>query len=81
MIASIFKDKHGRVVLWQFPNPPLFAWGLATVANAIAPSRGLAWLAGACLFTWAFMEAYLGVNLFRKLLGIAVLARLIFRHF
>jgi hypothetical protein len=66
-----------RFPIAQFPNPPLLVGfaglGLAAVAGGGAHD------AGRVIFTvglavWALQEALSGVNWFRRLLGLAVLA-------
>ena len=66
-----------RFPIAQFPNPPLLlafaGWGLAAAAGGTAHDVGRA------IFTlgvavWALQEAVGGVDWFRRLLGVGVLA-------
>lgn len=64
----------------QFPNPPLLA-GMAAAALARltgGPVRRYAsLLSRLALLLWAYEEVVAGVNLFRRLLGAAVGARML----
>lgn len=69
-----------RFPIAQFPNPPLLlafaGWGLAAVAGGAAHDVGRAvFVVG--LSVWAWEEAVGGVNWFRRLLGVAVLASIV----
>jgi hypothetical protein len=70
-----------KVILWQTPNPALIGWAAAAILSYFIHSQPLAWLATALLFTWAFMEAYQGVNYFRRLLGLIILLYIITQQF
>jgi hypothetical protein len=75
--------KTGRITLAQFPNWQLLVWLLASAVMWLGHPRGLLQnvlriLAPAALALWAGDEALRGVNPFRRLLGVAVLAGLIF---
>lgn len=71
-------DKSGRVVIYQRPNVWLIAWAILDVLAIFAPSKRLAsvtWAAGsAALIIWSLLEIFRGVNYFRRVLGLAVLA-------
>jgi hypothetical protein len=73
----MFKDKQGRVVLYQRPNIWLIAWALLDIVAIFAPGRRIsdyAWTAGSVmLIIWALLEVFRGVNYFRRLLGLVVL--------
>jgi hypothetical protein len=75
--SNVFKDQNGRIVIWQWPNVPLFAWlALKTIAMlSNDPQRAASFsnLSTAFLFTWAFLELTQGVTVFRKLLGLVVI--------
>jgi hypothetical protein len=66
-----------RFPIAQFPNLPLllaFAGaGLAAVAGGVAHEAGRA-IFSVGLVVWALQEALTGVNWFRRLLGLGVLA-------
>ena len=74
---KFIRDKDGEVVIWQFPNIPLWSWIIFTLlAMVITHGRGHNFstkLAQASLFTWAFMELHSGKSLFRRVLGGVVL--------
>ncbi len=71
--AGFWRDREGRVVLMQAPNPPLLAWIAFRVAALVISSGrahdGLAFLASASLFTWAYLELTDGATGFRRTLG------------
>jgi hypothetical protein len=66
-----------RFPIAQFPNPPLLlafaGLGLAAVAGGAAHDTGRA-IFTVGLAVWAFQEALSGVNWFRRLLGLVILA-------
>ncbi len=71
-----------RFVLFQWPNPPLWA---ALAAAAVSQVSG-GWLYAyaravfyAGLAAWAYLELTEGVNWFRRLLGAAFLAYAVVR--
>lgn len=84
-VADFFRDKEGRIILWQVPNLPLTIWLGATALSWIIIEeniqQSLRYLASAFLFTWAYLEATQGVSAFRKLLGLTILLVVIFNFF
>lgn len=79
-LRRFFSDRHGRIVVAQWPNAPLLAWaGLSVASHA---SRG-GWsgyfglFATAALVTWAWLEISQGDSPFRRVLGGVVLAWLV----
>jgi hypothetical protein len=75
--------KTGRITLAQLPNWQLVAWLLASVVIWLSHPQGrardvLVVLASAALAWWAGDEVLRGVNPFRRILGVAVLAPLVF---
>lgn len=72
-----FKDKHGKVVIWQMPNVLLWIWIVLIIAERLAShsrlGEGLSSLATVVLFCWAYLELTDGVNLFRRCLGAIVI--------
>lgn len=75
-IHAFFTDKHGRVVLAQRPNLPLWtagtAWLLRLVDNGRLERLGELIFYGA-IFTWAWLEITSGATLFRRVLGAIVI--------
>lgn len=77
IFKKLFLDKNGRIVVAQFPNVPITIWFLGLLISTIFP--GLSYInfvniiATSSLIIWTALEIYSGVNLFRKILGIAVL--------
>ncbi len=73
---KIWRDKKGRVVVWQMPNAFLIGWALLTIiglmtngnTSSIFRDIGLA-----SLVVWALLEVFKGVNYFRRVLGLVVL--------
>lgn len=74
---KFWKDRSGKVVIWQTPNLLLFAWIiLALILGVIdkgRPEQLIQILASLLLGVWAILEIISGVNYFRRLLGAAVL--------
>jgi hypothetical protein len=71
-----------RYPIAQFPNPPLLialaGSLLAAVSDGTAHDAGRI-LSAAALAVWAAQETASGVNWFRRLLGLAVIAWLVLR--
>jgi hypothetical protein len=80
-----WRDADDRVVIVQFPNIPLTGWLVFAVLGRLADSSG--WKDGAShtssafLFAWAYLELAQGVNYFRRLLGLGVLAAAVVGYF
>lgn len=72
-----WKDKHGKVVLWQNPNIPLWTWIIATALTYLLPTgkpQDIAKIiAFGAIFAWSWLEISSGVNYFRRTLGLIVL--------
>lgn len=69
----------------QAPNPPLWGWIVFRTASLIFSSgrahHGLAFLASASLFTWAYLELAHGVNGFRRTMGALAVAAIVVGQF
>jgi len=80
-----FKDKTGRIVIWQTPNIPAYGWAAFKILSLLSTDHrlqvGFDGLSNAWLFTWAFLEITQGVNYFRKLLGAIMLLILVIGFF
>jgi hypothetical protein len=76
-LDKIWKDKHGKVVIYQRPNVWIIAWAVLDVVAIFAPSKhvsSLAWSIGTgVLIIWALLELVRGANYFRRALGLIVL--------
>lgn len=74
---KIWRDKNGKIVIWQWPNVWLYAWaGLAMVSlflNKGLLSDVFSWASHVALIVWALLEIFKGVNYFRRGLGAVVL--------
>lgn len=74
---NIFKDQQGKIVITQTPNLPLIVWFGALVVAKLQIQPQVTLLADVlsfgALFTWAWMEIFSGVNVFRRMLGAVVL--------
>lgn len=81
LFDQTFRDSEGNIVLAQPPNLPLLVGIIATVLKLVVKSgniyTGLDAVAFGCLFTWAWLELFEGVNYFRRALGLLVLVGLI----
>ena len=80
-ISQFFKDKDGKVVVWQTPNIPLIGWMVAFALTFVPlPEKWHAlvdYIAFGFLFTWAWLEITKGKSSFRIVLGITVLLCLV----
>lgn len=80
-VRRFFTDKHGKVVIAQFPNLPLITWFVFTLI-AYFVHAGLVHTishigAGIALAVWSLMEIIWGASPFRRTLGGTVLLLLI----
>ncbi len=79
-MQNLFKDKDGRVVLFQKPNVPIIVWAISMVITRLSHGTVQArfqLLAFIALATWAVMEMLWGVNTFRRILGAVVLLAIV----
>jgi hypothetical protein len=80
-IDRFFKDKNGRWGIWQKPNTPLLVWGVAQALTVVLPYGQANFVAEliayGTLFTWAWLELFQGVSLFRRTLGVVIIFQLI----
>ena len=83
-LSWMFRSRRtGRISLAQLPNWQLVVWFLASAVIRLGNPQGwgrdvLAVIASAALALWAADEVLRGVNPFRRILGGAVLAGLVF---
>jgi hypothetical protein len=73
---NIFKTKDNKIVLGQFPNWQILSALSARILSALSsgtPSNILYFIFQLLLAYWAVLELFQGVNLFRRILGAAVL--------
>lgn len=81
----LFRNRRtGGITIGQWPNVPLWIFIVASVAlRLLRPEgdvgRALAVVATMALVWWSFDEVVRGVNPFRRMLGGAVLAGIIYR--
>ena len=84
-LGNFFKDKHGRIAIFQDPNPPLWGWIIFTALSYIAghgkAHTGFSFLGEASIVTWAYLEIRSGVSPFRRVLGGVVLLSTVISHF
>lgn len=82
LLDKIFRDKDGNIVIAQKPNLPILVGLAATLLKLFLPTSGniltsLDLLAFGALFTWGWMEAFNGVNYFRRSLGLMMLVGIV----
>jgi len=85
-LNHFFRDKNGKVVVWQSPNPLLYAWIVFAIIAMLLRSgsraqSGFEHLRTIVLFAWAYSEITEGVNYFRRMLGTVVLATIVYGLF
>lgn len=74
-IPDFFKDENGRVVIAQWPNPPLWTAVAAFLLRYLPfPWAGALsfWGVLLALSYWSYLEIRYGDSGFRRLLGLAV---------
>jgi hypothetical protein len=72
------RDRDGKLILAQWPNPALAVWLVSIIVGAtglLGGARGdtLTAIGQGALIVWALDELVRGANPFRRLLGAAVL--------
>ena len=74
----IWKDRRGKVVVYQHPNALIIGWAVLSFISLFVPSgvveNSFWWLSSAALVAWALLEIFQGVNYFRRAFGLLVLA-------
>ena len=76
ILRALFLTKQGNIVIAQDPNWPLYVYIVSKVVTLIwtgYASRYVNDVADAAIILWCLLEIISGVNLFRRLLGSAVL--------
>lgn len=71
-----WKDKNGRIAVWQMPNPWLIGWAVLTTLSLLFTARTADILSAAgsvSLVVWALFEIFKGINYFRRALGLLIL--------
>jgi hypothetical protein len=76
-MRRIWRDKDGRIVLWQWPNIWIIIWAIMTVLRLVSRGSSLASFAHiigtGALIIWALLEVFRGVNYFRRVFGLIIL--------
>ncbi len=75
----VFEDRNtGRISIASWPNLPLWVWIVARVLGWVVDSgtahEVTSVVGSVALVVWAVMELWSGVNPWRRLLGLVVLA-------
>ena len=78
-LSNFFRDRNGRIRIAEVPNLPILAWagfGAASLMALTPKYQGtMARLSKGSLLVWALLEALGGRSPFRRVLGMATLAR------
>ncbi len=81
-VTSFFKNKSGQYVVWQWPNLPLSIWIITKLLSTVIDSNQfdttVASVGTAFLFVWAYLEISTGESYFRRVLGMIVLAGIMY---
>ena len=73
----LFADIKGQIVTWQLPNLPIILWMTTFIAAQLTDgnlSDSLFKIGYIFLGWWAWLELKSGVNRFRRLMGLGVMA-------
>ncbi|HWT55911.1 MAG TPA: hypothetical protein VN031_02675 [Candidatus Microsaccharimonas sp.] len=85
LLKAVFADKHGKLVLFQWPNAPLISWGVLLIVAKLVHTNPIHTVANVGSFIaigiWAVLELCWGATLFRRLLGGIVLVLSIISRF
>lgn len=72
-----WKDRRGRVVIWETPNAFLISWAVLTFVSLFFNNSShvgdiLSWLGSVSLIIWSLLEITRGTDYFRRALGLLV---------
>lgn len=85
LFNKIFRNNRGNIVVWQWPNMPLYGWIIFTALDVLFKQgnlhHGFHLLAQAFLFTWAYLEVRSGESIFRRVLGLIIFAGIVYNFF
>lgn len=78
-ITNFFRDRNGRVRIFEAPNLPILAWAGFGAASLMALTpryrKLMGFLSRGSLIIWALSETAGGRSPFRRTVGAATLAR------
>jgi hypothetical protein len=72
---NFWRNKDGKIVVWQTPNIPLIGWVVFTILSLLVTGKTadvFSWLGLISLMIWSLMEIVKGVDYFRRFLGLVV---------
>jgi hypothetical protein len=75
IIDKIFRDKDGKLVIAQTPNPPILIALVFLIASKLTEkpwSQYFSALVSLTLIYWAYLEVFKGASPWRRFLGVAV---------
>ena len=83
-LSRFFRDRDGHLVVWQWPNLPLWLWiGATALRLLLHPTGGfrtaLDVVGTAALVIWSVLEIASGASPFRRVLGAVVLLGIVSR--
>jgi hypothetical protein len=78
LFDKFFRNSQNQVTISQPPNLPIIVWFVATLLSRLIGGEQaiLDYLAFGALFTWVWLEIFQGENLFRRILGVAIMVLL-----
>lgn len=75
---KFWRDKNGKVVIWQSPNLAITTWFVAAIVARFIKTGQLhdaaQGISSVAILVWAILEIFQGASHFRRLLGAVVLA-------
>lgn len=78
-VTNFFRDRNGRIRIFEVPNLPILAWAGFGAASMMALTPRYRELMGSLskgsFIVWALLEMLGGRSPFRRTLGAAALAR------
>jgi hypothetical protein len=75
-IDKCIKDKEGNIVFGQKPNLPIIVWLICLILQQFLEGdlyKLINVIGFGAIFTWAWLEIFLGVNYFRRAIGVLVM--------
>ncbi len=85
LLDNFFKDKKGRIVLWQTPNNFLLVWAVCTLLRHVLSAgivrQTVGYIGFGSIVVWALLEIFQGATYFRRSLGGIVLIASLYGKF
>jgi hypothetical protein len=76
LFDKFFRNKNGQFVIAQKPNFPIIIWIICLIGSRVFSGivrDAFSTIGLVAIIIWSLLELFLGVNYFRRILGLIVL--------